>query len=165
MIFLRRLAPAPLLSAALLAMWLVLARSTSAGQILMGLALAIAVPLMTASLRPTTVRVRRPRVVVRFILRVGYDVLVSNIQVARGVLARGSSRPRSRFVIIPLELRDPLGLAALTMVTTVVPGTVWTEIALDRSALMLHVWNVEDEERFVARFKDRYEKPLREIFE
>lgn len=165
MTFFRRLVPAPLLSAALLALWLVLAGSTSAGQVLLGLALAIAVPHMTASLRPTTVRVRRPLVAVRYILRVGHDVLVSNFQVARGVLAWGSSRPRPRFVIIPLDLRDPLGLAALAMVTTVVPGTVWSEIALDRSALMLHAWNVEDEERFVTRFKARYESPLREIFE
>jgi multicomponent K+:H+ antiporter subunit E len=68
-------------------------------------------------------------------------------------------------VIVPLELRDPLGLAALSMVTTLVPGTVWSELALDRSALLLHVWDVGREDVFVARFKARYEKPLREIFE
>ena len=72
---------------------------------------------------------------------------------------------RARFVIIPLELRDPYGLAALAMVTTVVPGTVWSELALDRSAVMLHVWDVDDEAAFVARYKARYEKPLQEIFE
>jgi len=110
--------------------------------------------------------VRRPLVVVRFILRVGYDVLVSNLQVARGVITWRRRRPTSKFVLVPLELRDPLGLAALSMVTTVVPGTVWSELALDRSALLLHVWDVDGEERaFVARFKARYEAPLREIFE
>jgi multicomponent K+:H+ antiporter subunit E len=68
-------------------------------------------------------------------------------------------------VIVPLELRDALGLAALSMVTTIVPGTVWSELALDRTALLLHVWEVGDEGAFIARFKTRYEKPLREIFE
>ena len=38
-------------------------------------------------------------------------------------------------------------------------------LALDRSALLLHVWDVPEEGAFVARFKARYEKPLREIFE
>lgn len=165
MTFFRRLVPAPLLSGGLLALWLALSRSMSSGQVLLGLALALVVPLMTANLRPTKVRVRRPLVVMRFILRVGYDVVVSNFQVAWGVLCWRWRRPNSRFVSIPLDLRDPLGLAALAMVTTVVPGTVWSEIALDRSALMLHVWNVDDEAPFVARFKARYEKPLREIFE
>lgn len=165
MTLLRKLVPTPLMSASLLALWLVLARSTGAGQLLLALGLAIAVPLLTANLRPTRVRVQRPLVVARYIWTVGGDVLRSNVQVAFGVLAWRWRKPRAKFVTIPLELRDPLGLAALAMVTTVVPGTVWSEIALDRSALLLHVWDVQDEPAFVARFKARYEKPLREIFE
>jgi multicomponent K+:H+ antiporter subunit E len=51
------------------------------------------------------------------------------------------------------------------MVTTVVPGTVWCELAVDRRAMLLHVWDVDEELAFVARFKARYEKPLQEIFE
>ena len=165
MTILRKLLPAPLSSVAVLALWLVLARSTSPGQVLLGLALAVGVPRLTASFRPTSVRVQRPFVVVRFILTVGRDVLLSNVEVAWGLVTWRWHKPRSRFVTVPLELRDPLGLAALAMVTTVVPGTVWSELALDRSALLLHVWDVQDESVFVARFKARYEKPLREIFE
>ncbi len=165
MTFLKKLAPAPLSSVALLALWLALGRATSLGQVLVGLGLALAVPMLTANLRPTKGRVWRPLVVVRFILLVGYDVLLSNFEVAWGLAAWRWRRPRSGFVIVPLELRDPLGLAALSMVTTIVPGTVWSELALDRSALLLHVWNVGEEDAFVARFKARYEKPLREIFE
>jgi multicomponent K+:H+ antiporter subunit E len=165
MTFRERVVPAPLTSAALLAVWLVLARGVSAGQILLGLLLALVVPLLTRSLRSTTVRVRRPLVVVRFILRVGHDVILSSFQVAWGVVTWRWRRPQSTFVIVPLELRDPLGLAALSMVTTVVPGTVWSELALDRSKLLLHVWDVGEQDAFVSRFKARYEKPLREIFE
>jgi len=165
MIFLRRLVPAPLTSVALLALWLVLARTASVGQLLLGLVLALAVPLLTSSLRPERVRVRRPLAIARFILRVGHDVVRSSFEVAWGVVRWPWRRPQSRFVIVPLDLSDPLGLAALSLVTTVVPGTVWSELAPDRSALLLHVWNVGDEGMFVTRFKTRYEKPLREIFE
>jgi multicomponent K+:H+ antiporter subunit E len=163
--FVKKLVPAPLTSAALLALWLVLARDANTGQFLLGLGFALLLPLLTSNLRPTTVRVRRPLVVARFILTVGRDVVQSNFEVAWGVLKWQWRPPRPKFVIIPLELRDPLGLAALSMVTTIVPGTVWSELALDRSALLLHVWNVTEEEAFVTRFKARYEKPLREIFE
>ena len=165
MTLLRRLVPAPLLSAALVALWLVLARSVSLGHVVVAVILGFVVPLLTASLRLTNVRVRRPLVVVRYIATVGYDVIVSNCQVAWGVVAWRWRRPRARFVIIPLELRDPVGLAALAMVTTVVPGTVWSELAVDRSAMMLHVWDVAEEQEFVAYFKARYEAPLRAIFE
>jgi multicomponent K+:H+ antiporter subunit E len=163
--FFPNLLPAPLLSALLFALWLALQRSTSLRQILLGLTLALVVPLVTASLRPNKARVRRPLVVARFILRVGRDVLISNFEVGWGVVAWRWRRPQSRFVVIPLELRDPFGLAALAMVTTVVPGTVWSELALDHSRLMLHVWDVDEVEPFIARFKARYEAPLREIFE
>lgn len=165
MSFFKRLVPAPLLSGGLLALWLALSRGASLGQVFIGLALALGLPHMTASLRPGAVRVRRPLVIVRFILIVAYDVVTSNFKVAWGVLAWRWQKPTSRFVIIPLDLRAPPGLAALAMVTTVVPGTVWSELALDRSAMMLHVWDVDEEEPFVARFKARYEKPLMEIFE
>ena len=165
MTLVRRLVPAPLWSAALLALWLVLARSTSPGDLLLGLALALVVPPITANQRPRPGRVRRPLVIARYILHVGFDVVHANFAVAWDVVLWRRRRPQSKFVVIPLDLRDSVGLAALAMVTTVVPGTVWSELALDRSAVMLHVWDVDDEQTFIDRYKRRYEKPLREIFE
>jgi multicomponent K+:H+ antiporter subunit E len=162
---LRKLVPAPLLSLVLFALWLVLQRSASAGHLTLALALGILVPLLTTKIRGSRARVRRPLVAARFLFVVGYDVLRSNFEIAWDLMIWRWRKPSARFVTIPLELRDPFGLAALAMVTTVVPGTVWSEIALDRTALRLHVWDLGEEEVFVARFKARYEKPLREIFE
>lgn len=51
------------------------------------------------------------------------------------------------------------------MITTVVPGTVWSELARDSSAMLLHVWNVPDEAEFIRFFKARNEQPLMKIFE
>lgn len=159
------LLPAPLWSACLLLLWLVLARSLSLGQLLLGSLLGVIIPLLTSRLRPSTVRVRHPLVIVRLLAVVGYDVIASNLEVAWSVLRWRWKKPNARFVTVPLELRSPSGLAALAMVTTVVPGTVWSELAVDRSALLLHVWDLGDEAEFITRFKARYERPLREIFE
>jgi len=68
-------------------------------------------------------------------------------------------------VRVPLALRNPHALASLAMITAVVPGTVWAEMATDRSALLLHVFDVDDEAAFIAHYKSRYERPLQEIFE
>ncbi|MNG21887.1 putative monovalent cation/H+ antiporter subunit E [compost metagenome] len=92
-------------------------------------------------------------------------MLRSNAVVAWGVLRWRWQPPAHRFVVIPLDLGDPVGLAVLSMVTTIVPGTVWSELSPDRSALLLHVWDAPDEASFVTYFKTRYEAPLREIFE
>lgn len=160
-----RLLPAPATSAALFFAWLALNRSAALGHLLLGLTLALGLPVLTAPLRPTRARARKPLLVVRFVLTVAYDVVRSNLGVAWDVLRWRHERPRSRFVVVPLELRDPVGLGALAIVTTIVPGTVWSELAVDRKKLLLHVWSVGDEGTFAARYKARYEQPLREIFE
>jgi multicomponent K+:H+ antiporter subunit E len=160
-----RLFPAPLLSVSLFGLWLLLNLSVSPGNLLLGAILGIFAPLLMAPLRPQHAYVRRPWVVAKLIARVGLDVIVSNLLVARGVLRAGKQPPRSAFVHIPLTLRDAHGLAALSMITTVVPGTVWSELALDRSVLLLHVFDLEDEAAFIEHFKDTYERPLMEIFQ
>lgn len=160
-----RLFPAPLLSLALFVLWLLLNLSLSPGNLILAALLGVAAPLLMAPLRPQQAHVRRPWVVVCLIARVGLDVLKSNLQVALGVLRMGSRAPRSAFVHIPLDLRDAHGLAALSTITTVVPGTVWSELALDRSTLLLHVFDLDDEAAFIEHFKRVYERPLMEIFE
>lgn len=161
----KRLFPAPWLSLALWVLWLLLNLSLSAGNLLLGAALAIVAPLMFAPLRPLPVRIRRPGVILKLFFLVGRDVVASNIAVAWGVLRAGTNPPRSRFIKIPLDLRDANGLAALSMITTVVPGTIWSELALDRSVLLLHVFDLDDEAQFIEHFKTAYERPLMEIFE
>ena len=161
----KRLFPAPWLSLALWALWLLLNLSLSAGNLLLGAALAILAPVMFAPLRPLPVRIRRPGVILKLFFLVGRDVVASNIAVAWGVLRAGKNPPRSRFIKIPLDLRDANGLAALSMITTVVPGTIWSELALDRSVLLLHVFDLDDEAAFIDHFKTAYERPLMEIFE
>ena len=158
----KRWLPSPLLSAALWAMWLVLNDSLAPAHLLLGAVLGWAVPWLVAPLRPAGRPLRRPRVLLRLVLRVGRDVVLSGLSVARTVITR--RQPRGAFIVVPLDLRDPHALAALAIITTVVPGTVWSELAPDRSALLLHVFEPGDEATFVRHFKADYEQPLLEIF-
>ena len=157
--------PTPLLSLALLALWLLLNRSVSAGHLILGTVLAIAIPLLTAGLRPMRVRVRRPGMILRLAFNVMVDTVQSNIAVARLLLAPGSRRHPAGFVRIPLQLRDPNALAVLAVITCITPGSAWAEISVDRSMLMLHLLELGDPADVVARVKARYEQPLMEIFE
>jgi multicomponent K+:H+ antiporter subunit E len=159
----RRLLPSPVLSCGLFLAWLALSPGLDAGALLLGLLFAIAVPLLTAPLRPAPVRVRRPMVAARLLGRVVLDSLRSNVDVLVSVLGRRARTPA--FVRIPLDARDPNALAVLAMIVTATPGTAWAELAPDRSALLLHVFALEDEGTLVAAIKSRYERPLMEIFE
>lgn len=159
----RRLLPWPALSAALFLAWLALAPAVDGGAIVVGAVVAIVTPRLTASLRPTPARLRRPLLAARLLGRVLLDALRSNASVLSAIATR---RPlRSGFVRVPLEVRDPNALAVLAMIVTATPGTAWAELAHDRSALVIHVLSLDDEAAVVATIKDRYERPLREIFE
>ena len=60
------------------------------------------------------------------------DIVHSNVAVGRIVLGLSGKRAiRSGFLEIPLDLRDPHGLAALATIVTSTPGTVWVDISLD----------------------------------
>lgn len=160
-----RLFPAPLLSLALLAIWLVLNRDYSLGQVLLGALVATIVPQMTQSLRPTPVRIRHLGVAFRLFMQVGWDVIVWNWRVLLGTLATHERLPRGGFITVPLDLRDPSGLAVLAAIMCVIPGTIWSEIALDRSALLVHIFDLDDAQDEIELIKTRYERPLMEIFE
>ncbi len=160
----KRWFPSPLLSTGLFALWLMLGRSLSPGHVVLGLLLAFVLPLLSRPLRPSGPSVRRPLLLARLILRVGGDVLLSGLEVACGVLRARSTPPRGHFVVVPLDLRDEHALAALAMITAVIPGTVWCELAPDRARLLLHVFDLADEADFIVHYKTRYEQPLLEIF-
>jgi multicomponent K+:H+ antiporter subunit E len=161
----KRWLPAPLLSVFLLALWLLLERSLDPAAWIVGILLALAIPVLSAPLRPLAVHVHRPGVALRLLALVLHDVVVSATAVAIGVLRNPRRPPNSVFVRIPLDLRDANGLAVLALITTLVPGTVWSELAPDRSVMLLHVFNLHGEAEFIAFYKSRYERPLREIFE
>jgi multicomponent K+:H+ antiporter subunit E len=94
------------------------------------------------------------------------DIVRSNIGVARIILGLvGKREIRSGFVDIPLDMRDPHGLAVLAIIVTSTPGTVWVDLARDGSRLTLHVLDLRDEAEWISWIKNRYERPLMEIFE
>ena len=161
----KRLLPSLPLALLLLVVWLLLNQSLTAGTLAMGLLLAVAVPLSTKALRPGQVRMRRPWVACKLWAVVIYDFLRSNLRVATLILTR---RPRdipSGFLHIPLDMRDPHGLALLAMIVCITPGTAWAELSRDRSMLLLHVFEIDDAAAMAAMVKQRYERPLMEIFE
>ncbi|MBP6652649.1 MAG: Na+/H+ antiporter subunit E [Burkholderiaceae bacterium] len=161
----KRLVSSLPLSALLFVVWLLLNQSVSPGTLLMGAVLAVLVPLGTKSLRPGSVTMRKPLVAFKLWAIVMRDFVRSNIRVATLILTR---RPRdipSGFLQVPLDMRDPHALALLAMILCLTPGTAWAEVSRDRSMLLLHVFEIVDADAMVAMIKQRYERPLMEIFE
>lgn len=161
----KRWLPSPPLSLTLFVVWLLLNQSLHAATLLLAAVLAVVVPLLTKSLRPATVRMRRPGAALRLAGHVMVDLVQSALTVARLLLTRRTEQIHSRFVQVPLQMRDPNGLAVLAMVLCLTPGTAWAEVSFDRSSLLIHVFDLDDEAAFIALLQQRYERPLMEIFE
>lgn len=163
----KRVLPAPLFSATVLAIWLLLNNSLAIGQVLLGLLLALAVPLVITGREVHSVaggrRLVRGVVAMRLGLRVLADIVVANLEVARRILGPESAL-QPRFVWVPLDIRDPRGIAVLAAVVTLTPGTVSADLSPDGRRLLVHGLHVPDEGDLVATVKQRYEVPLMEIF-
>jgi multicomponent K+:H+ antiporter subunit E len=157
--------PFPLLAASLLAMWLLLAGSAGPGALLLGLLVALVGGRALLALDPARARLRRPRVALELAWAVLVEVFRSNNAVARVILGPGTRELTSGFVHVPLDMRDPYGLAALACIITATPGTVWVEYDSAQGTMLLHVLDLVDEEEWVRIIKDRYERRLMEIFE
>lgn len=160
----RRLLPHPLLTPALAAVWLLLANDFSFGHIVLGLLLGWAIPLFTLRFWPDKVIINRPATLARFIGVVLYDIVVANLSVARLILGR-PERLRPAFVVVPLALRTELAISLLANTISLTPGTVSSRLSPDRRSLLVHALDVDDTEALIASIKQRYEAPLKEVFE
>lgn len=154
----------PLLTGLLLLAWLLLQQSVAPRSIIFGTLLALLLCRILDRLQPQPVRLRHPGTLLRLAGRVCMDIVRSNIAVARLVLRRRPA-PTSGFVSIPLTLTNPYGLATLACIITATPGTLWVSHDSQRRVLVIHVLELGDAANWAATIQQRYEQPLREIFE
>lgn len=159
-----RLFPYPLVSASLLVLWLLLNETLSLGHILLGGVFALVGGWALSALQPPKARPGRVGTILGLAALVLADIVRSNLAVARIILGLEQTQWRSGFVEIPLELRNPYGLAALACIITSTPGTLWVDFNEASGTLTIHVLDLVDETQWVRTIKDRYERRLLEIF-
>lgn len=157
--------PHPLVTIIIAILWLVLT-GFSAGQLVLAVAVGTVAGLAYARLTPDRVRLRRPDLIVLLFGRVVLDIIRSNYAVAGLILTQGrQGRRRAGFVRIPLELTEPNGLAILAIIVTSTPGTAWIEYDPADGHLLLHVFDLLEDDDWIHIIKSRYEALLLEIFQ
>lgn len=159
-----RLFPHPLLSAALLPVWLLLNNTVAAGHVLLGAILAVAIPLAIEPFWHRERIFRRPKVLLKLVPLVLWDIVVANVTVAFLVLGP-LGRLKPRFIEVPLEVSHPLAISVLASIVTMTPGTVSSQVSADRRHLLVHGLYVPDEAAMVAGIKSRYESLVKALFE
>ena len=163
MSFRRRWLPHPVTSAILFVVWLLLNHTLSPGHMVLGAGLGVLIPMFTRRFFPEPVYLTRIGMIFRFLCTVLWDIVVASLTVARLTLG-STSRLRPRFVHIPVAITDDFALTALASTISLTPGTVSAELATDREHIVIHALDVDDEAALVRTIKERYERPIKEIF-
>lgn len=159
-----RLLPMPLHSLLLLVVWLLLNNTVSPGHLILGTFLAIVIPLLTSGMQDPQPSFHKPFTIIRYVLMVLGDIVVANFEVARLVI--GSAKNLNpAFVAVPLEIEHGLPITILSSTVSLTPGTVSAEISEDKKWLYVHVLNLTDKDELITLIKQRYERPLLEIFQ
>ena len=162
----KRWLPYPVVSLTLCVLWLLLNQTADAANILLGALLGIVVPLLVRNLQPLGYpRLRAPLTFIRLMGMAGVEIVRSCFNVSRIILFADYRQVNAQFIRIPLTITDPYGLAMLSCLINMTPGTVWVEILPERYELSLHVFDLHDEAWWIETIKTRYEQPLIEIFE
>jgi len=156
--------PHPILTMFLCVMWMTLNSSFSAGHFVLGLFLGVIIPIFTSPFWEEKISLHKPLVFIEFFLIVMWDIVVSNIVVAKLILGKNSNL-HPGFVAIELDIKHPFGISILSNTISLTPGTVSCDLTLDKKQLIVHFLDLKDPELAAKEIKNRYEKPLMEVFE
>ena len=158
-----KLFPMPFHSLLLFVVWLLLNNSISAGHMVLAVFFAITIPLLVNSMRDEHPKILKPWLAIRYILMVLKDILPANVEVALLIIGP-IKKLTPGFVAIPINIDSDLGLTILASTVSLTPGTVSAEVSKDKAWLYVHSLHLDDEAELIKSVKQRYEKPIKEIF-
>ena len=161
----RRLVPHPLLTILLTIVWLALVNRFSLNSLLFGLILGLIIPFITSPYWPGRPTLRNPMMIAEYIAVVIWDIIVANVQVAMIVLFKPNANIQSHWIDIPLDLKRPEAITALSSTITLTPGTVTADLSSKGHSLLVHCLHTEEPDAVRDEIKNRYERRLMEIFE
>src|SRR5574344_2241115 len=156
------LLPHPFVSVLVALSWLMLAHSVSAGNLLMALVLAFLIPKLIQPFIARTPDINWTAAI-RLFFVVVWDIMICNIRVAKLVLGP-TDRMQPKWFRVPLETQHEQVNTLLAMIITTTPGTVTAGIDQDRGDILVHALSTDDIDEEIRVIKERYEKPLIEIF-
>ncbi len=159
----RRWLAHPVMSALLAAGWLMLQQSLDAGNLIAAALLALVIPRMVGGFIGDGFRLRAAGPALRLIAVVLWDIVQSNITVAKLVL-NPARTPQPAWVPVPLDITHPNGIALFASIITMTPGTVSCIVDETRGEILVHALDCSDPDAAARDMKARYEAPLREIF-
>jgi multicomponent K+:H+ antiporter subunit E len=156
--------PHPALSLVLAVAWLLLQQSLAPAHLLSAAVLALLLPRLLHGFIGEAVHPRALGTAVRLAGVVLWDIVVSNLTVARIALDPRAD-PQPAWVPVALDAVHPSAVTLLATIITMTPGTVSCVVDEREHLILVHALDCADAAALAAQIKQRYEAPLRHIFE
>ena len=153
----------PVLSLMVAATWLLLRESAAPADLLWAAVFGLVIPRLLHRFLGKPPRPRALWTAVRLTGIVLWDLVVSNLTVARIVLDPVSS-PRPAWVPVKLDTTHPTAITLFATIITTTPGTVSCVVDEARGEILVHALDCTDVVGAAEQMKERYERPLMEIF-
>ena len=153
----------PALSVLLGTTWLLLQHSLAPVHLLSAVLIGVFIPRLLHSALPKSDAMRYGPML-PLLRRVLWDIVVSNITVARLVLGPLVNM-KPAWVPVPLALTHPTAISLLATIITTTPGTVSCTIDEQRREILVHALDCDDPTQMADDIKSRYEGLLMAIFE
>ncbi|MDO9071860.1 MAG: Na+/H+ antiporter subunit E [Rubrivivax sp.] len=144
--------------------WLLLRQSLALPDLITAAVLGLVLPLLVRGFLGQDPSPRRWGRALRFGALVLWDIVVSNITVARIVLSPWS-RPRPVWLEVPYTLQHPFAVMLLAGIVTTTPGTVSCVVDEKRRVIVVHLLDGTDPAAVRVQIEQRYAQALKEIFE
>jgi multicomponent K+:H+ antiporter subunit E len=159
----RRWLAHPWLSLVIAVTWLLMQGGISVVNLAWAAIMAAVLPWLLHGFIGPGSRPRRIGVMLRLMLTVLWDIVLSNLTVARIVLGPRAD-PHPAWLHVRHSLDDPRAVMLLATIITTTPGTVSCLVDEHRREILVHALDARDPESVVATILQRYERPLKEIF-
>lgn len=154
----------PVISAMVAACWLLLQQALDPGNVLAAIVLGLVIPRVAHGFIGSSARLHAASTIMRLTCIVTWDIVVSNVVVAKLVLSP-SRVPQPAWVPVPLDITHPTGIALFASIITMTPGTVSCVVDEKQHRILVHALDCNDPVGAASDMKARYEAPLKEIFQ
>src|SRR5690606_20467073 len=112
--------PHPVLSLAVIALWMALVQNPGLGDLVVATILGVAIPIATQRFWPDRPRVAAPGKALLLFATVVIDIIVANIHVARLVVGP-IDRLSPAFIEVPIAIEDPFIATVLGSIVSLTP--------------------------------------------
>lgn len=106
---------------------------------------------------------RRSVAFVPFVVRVAYDVIIGTWRVTL-IITRVRPLTHPGIVAVPIADRTPTGVAVMTLVTTLSPGSYLVEVDSERGVMLFHVLDASDPDAVREEYEAFYRRYQRHVF-